>query len=116
MEIKKFKIEDSNFMFVCNTYSTSQSWGHKATLFENDIQIGENTIRYYNRTWEMYQYQSVMQGAVSKLKEKAQKRVENNYRTEHEIKRITKKQKEELDNLYYSDNEIKKLNALYREL
>jgi hypothetical protein len=47
-------------------YETRNSWGHKAWLYLDGNEIAFNRARYYNRTWESYKYQSVMQGAVDK--------------------------------------------------
>lgn len=53
-------------------YETSRSWGHKAHLYrvrtpeQDDLLIESEKIRYYNRTWESYQFQCVMQSVVNK--------------------------------------------------
>lgn len=52
------------FEFVNEYFSTSRSWGHISTLFRNGVQVAEVKARYYNRTWEAYEYQSVMSSAA----------------------------------------------------
>ena len=52
------------FQFVNEYFSTSRSWGHISTLFRNGVQVSEVKARYYNRTWEAYEYQSVMSSAA----------------------------------------------------
>lgn len=57
-----FKIKDFKpLQFVCEYYETRNSWGHKGKILYNghDINI-TGKIRYYNRTWECYTYQSLL--------------------------------------------------------
>lgn len=52
-------INGVKFTLVCESWNTRNSWGHMVTLYKNDsIKIGRAKIRYYNRTWESYQYQA----------------------------------------------------------
>ena len=54
------------FKIVAYSYETPSSWGHKAELIRNnDHTLNEYKITYYNRTWEKYQYQSVIKGVLS---------------------------------------------------
>jgi len=55
------------------SYETRYSWGHKAELIVDDFPYAEYKIRYYNRTWEAYQYQSIKQSIVQKAIKKAKK-------------------------------------------
>ena len=43
------------------------SWGHEARAIYNGREIESVRCTYYNRTWEAYQYQSVMQKLVDAL-------------------------------------------------
>ena len=53
------------------TYETRYSWGHKAELFIDGEYITNKKITYYNRTWEAYTYQSILDSILDKaLKEK----------------------------------------------
>ena len=62
-----FKIND-NLEIEAETYETRYSWGHKAWLYLNGEEIGYKKATYYNRTWESYEFQSVMQSLVSDSK------------------------------------------------
>ena len=69
-------INGVKFTLVCESWSTRNSWGHEVTLYKNDFaKIGRAKIRYYNRTWESYQYQSAIQcvilQAINEIKEAA---------------------------------------------
>ena len=70
------EINGVKFTLVCESWSTRNSWGHEVTLYKNDFaKIGRAKIRYYNRTWECYQYQSaihcVISQAINEIKEAA---------------------------------------------
>ena len=50
MVIREVKVKGINFKFVCESWSNSKGWGHRVVLFENDREINEAKIKYYNRT------------------------------------------------------------------
>ena len=58
----KFKVKDFKpLQFVCEYYETSSSWGHRGRILCNGHDINVTyKIRYYNRTWECYRYQSLL--------------------------------------------------------
>lgn len=70
MIITKTTSNGAQFQFVCESWSNSRAWGHKVKLYTGDnyTPIAEAKIRYHNRTWEAYQYQSCMLAAVSKAR------------------------------------------------
>ena len=54
------------------TYRTRYSWGHKAHLYRvhtpehDDECIQSDKITYYNRTWERYEFESILHRLVEK--------------------------------------------------
>ena len=48
----------------CRSEKTSMAFRHLATIFKNGVIVGEGRIPYQNRTWERFEFQSVMQKAV----------------------------------------------------
>ena len=48
------------FNVVCNSESTSYGFRHIATLHKNGISIAKAKICYYNRTWECFEYESIL--------------------------------------------------------
>ncbi len=52
------------------TWETRRSWGHKAELRLGGEVIATNRIRYYNRTWEPWQYHDVIAGLYEQAKSK----------------------------------------------
>jgi len=56
--MKIFKI-NSNIEVHCQTWER-KGWGHEGTLYAGD-KSQKVSIRYYNRTWEKYQFESVLE-------------------------------------------------------
>lgn len=50
------------------TYETRYSWGHKAWVYLDGEEIAGSRITYYNRTWEAYQFESVLYSLYEKCK------------------------------------------------
>lgn len=51
---------------VCNSISTSYGFKHLATLFRDGSEIQDGKCTYQNRTWERYEFQSVLNDVVRK--------------------------------------------------
>ena len=56
---------DENHEISCYTENTRNGFRHIGILFENGIEIARTKINYLNRTWERYEYETI----VEKLKE-----------------------------------------------
>ena len=55
------------YVFRCWYYETRTSWGHWCEVLDDNYNtICKCRIRYYNRTWEAYTFQSVILQAVEK--------------------------------------------------
>ena len=63
--MRTFEINE-NITVSCEYYETRNNWGHKAWLFRDGLEIAKAKITYYNRTWEKYQYQSVLVKVLEK--------------------------------------------------
>lgn len=46
-------------------WSTRYSWGHRATILVDNQTEYQTSIRYYNRTWERYTFESVLHSVFS---------------------------------------------------
>jgi hypothetical protein len=51
------------------SYSNGHNWGHKAYAIYQGREVASAKCVYYNRTWESYKYQSVMQKLVNVMDE-----------------------------------------------
>lgn len=56
-----------NLYFQAWSWRKSGRWGHKAKAVYNGREIAEVNITYLNRTWEAYEFQSVMQKLIEVL-------------------------------------------------
>lgn len=116
MELVKKNINNKEFTFVNKTWSNSSGWGHETTLFKNNIEIGHNKVRYYNRTWESYRYRTCMCGCVYELISKRENKLKEYFKNEKNITRLTKKYEEEFKKYLGNDLELKELYELYESL
>ena len=68
LEIMRTFIINSEYSVECFYYETHKKWGHKARLLKNGIEVLKIKIRYYNRTWERFQYQTILDKILTKSK------------------------------------------------
>lgn len=70
--MKIFKIND--LFYVCKSVSRRDGFSHVCKVLNKyGDEIVKESIKYYNRTWEAYKYQTALRGAQSKLYKKAKK-------------------------------------------
>ena len=60
MEKTLFQLDDQ-YTIICEWKKTRIAFKHVATLVRNGAQIDETKICYQNRTWESYEYESVIE-------------------------------------------------------
>jgi len=63
--MKTFKVNDT-IEIVCEWKKTRSAFKHEATLIVNGESVESTKICYLNRTWERYEYESVMKKLVDK--------------------------------------------------
>ena len=109
------EINGVKFTLVCDSWSTRNSWGHEVTLYKNDtVKIGRSKIRYYNRTWECYQYQSAIKSVIYDAIEAIKAAAKETFKTLHRYQVLTKKRAAEFSEYLARDPEYKMYNELYR--
>lgn len=97
MEIKKIICKSGNEYNIVNEYwETSRAWGHKSTLIAPWGEVASHKIRYYNRTWESYRYQSCMGQLLSNILESNQKSYITEYKEKNNISRLLADKKAEV--------------------
>ncbi|MCK5294183.1 MAG: hypothetical protein KAJ49_05980 [Arcobacteraceae bacterium] len=62
-----FKI-NNRIQIVAKWENTSRGFRHRATLFINGREIENTTVHYLNRTWESYEFETVVKKLISKTK------------------------------------------------
>ena len=105
--IKSKKIMGKVFSIYAESWENYRSWGHKAILKVNEYYTWESKIRYYNRTWESYQFESVIHAVIYDYIEYVKENIKERFKAEKGIKRITEKYKKELEKLIKTDKNIK---------
>lgn len=107
MEIRRVNGKKGNKIELVNeSWSTSRNWGHKTNVIINGFDYGEYKVRYYNRTWESYTFQSCMTGAIAKVMRYNITRYLENYKYTNNITRFKKGQREELIAKYKESNDL----------
>jgi len=62
---KVFRIDD-NKEIVAQAEKTRNGFKHTATLYVNGQEVDKSTAHYLNRTWESYEFQSVVNNLIGK--------------------------------------------------
>ena len=77
------------YEFACWSWQTSNAWGHEVRLCKvgerAGVEVGKARVRYYNRTWERYTYQSAMYSALDSYERNEQARFLSSYKCAHEL-------------------------------
>ena len=95
MEIKKIICKSGReYNIVNETWETSRAWGHKSTLIAPWGEVESHKVRYYNRTWERYTYESCMSGLIETILEDNLKSYITEYKEKNDITRLTSLQKD----------------------
>ena len=99
MEIRKIKCKSGNEYSIVNEYwETSRAWGHKSTLVAPWGEVESRKVRYYNRTWESYTYQTCMSGLLDTILENNLKSYIAQIKEVRGITRLLKSTREEIEN------------------
>ena len=95
MEIRKIKCKSGNEYNIVNEYwENSNSWGHKSTLIAPWGEVESRKVKYLNRTWERYTYESCMSGLIETILEDNLKSYITQYKEKNDITRLTSLQKD----------------------
>ena len=95
MEIKKIICKSGReYNIVNETWETSRAWGHKSTLIAPWGEVESRKVKYINRTWERYTYESCMSGLIETILENNLKSYITQYKEKNGITRLTSLQKD----------------------
>lgn len=109
------EINGVKFKLVCETWNNRNGWGHKVTLYRNDaVTVGSCKVRYYNRTWEMYEYQIAIKNVISNVIDELVKLAKTVFKKLHGYKVMTKQRMAEFVEYLKQDKEYIMYSALYR--
>lgn len=113
MEIKTKTINKNKWTFVNEYWETSYAWGHKTNIIKNSYDYGAHKVRYYNRTWECYTYQTCMYGALNEVKQMELNRYIDNYKYENNITRFKRGEKQKVIEEFNNSELGQELQVLY---
>lgn len=118
MSITKKSINNNEYEFINSSRGNRSGFVHETRLYKNGDLIGEHKIQYYNRTWESYQYESVMKGLVNILLGCEFDRFKAYWKQKHNVKRLTKAKESEMmqDLAKYKPAFYEDLQQLYHSL
>lgn len=95
MEIKRIECKNGRVYNIVNeTWETSRAWGHKSTLIAPWGEVESRKVKYINRTWERYTYESCMSGLIDTILEDNLKSYITQYKEKNDITRLTSLQKD----------------------
>lgn len=95
MEIKRIECKNGRVYNIVNeTWETSRAWGHKSTLIASWGEVESRKVKYINRTWERYTYESCMSGLIETILEDNLKSYITQYKEKNDITRLTSLQKD----------------------
>ena len=95
MEIKKIICKNGREYNIVNEYwENSRAWGHKSTLIAPWGEVESRKVKYINRTWERYTYESCMSGLIDTILEDNLKSYITQYKEKNDITRLTSLQKD----------------------
>ena len=117
MEIRKIKCKSGNEYNIVNEYwETSRAWGHKSTLVAPWGEVESRKVRYYNRTWESYTYQTCMSGLLDTILENNLKSYIAQIKEVRGITRLLKGTREEIENDWNKKEYIQDLKEIQERI
>ena len=57
----------NDYTFYCESQGTRYGFRHLCHVFKNGVHVADSKCCYYNRTWERFTFQSVLNKACSAL-------------------------------------------------
>lgn len=115
MNTFKREINGKSFTILCDYWGTRNSWGHEAALYVDSKKIKSYKIRYYNRTWERYTFQSVINACIYSALKELKEELKVIYKKEKGFKLLTEARKADFKEYLSLNADYKDLQALYNE-
>lgn len=109
------EINGVKFTLVCEFWHTSDSWGHKVSLYRNEsFFVGSAKNRYYNRTWEKYQFQNTIKSVIFNAIQEIKAAAKKVFLSVYNYKVMTKKRAAAFIEYLKEDNEYNIYNELLK--
>lgn len=90
----EFSFNGENYIARCNCRDTRKGFAHHCeVLTEHYDSVTTATCHYLNRTWECFEFESVLHSAISILRERMAARAIENYKEQTGKSRVLKAQR-----------------------
>lgn len=109
-------INGHDISFYNRSEGTRNGFRHISSMFLDNESAGRGVCNYINRTWEWYTFQTSMICAVKNRIAERQDRLENIYRRNHDIKRMTAAKRGEFEKILDADETIQLFRAVLKNL
>ena len=98
-DIKRICIDGRNYTFFCRSRGTRNGFAHDCQMVDADTwtTVGRATRQYLNRTWECWDFQSVILDAIDAAKAREYDWIKNCMMTANGWSRMTAKRREEME-------------------
>ena len=117
MKIRSMNINGRSIRFYNEHRDTRNGFAHDTTLMIDGKVMQRATIRYINRTWERYGFQSVMLEAVDLLEKAKTLEISDEFKRENGIKLVRgEKRKAALAARIAENDSVKFLEAIRHDL
>ena len=98
-------VKTDRYELVAEGWSRGGAWGHRCRIYKDATKImSPVSIRYWNRTWESYRFETVLSMAVDKLEEYCLNNLKKQFLLRNGYKRMTEQRRIEF-NASINDNE-----------
>lgn len=108
MELIKYK----DITIILEFKSNYNGFRHIATLIFGTSERAKTNIQYYNRTWETFTYQSIINKIINQELESIEQLQKRIYKESNNIKRLTKEKEKEVLKVCNNITYYKQLKAL----
>nr|DAN13045.1 MAG TPA: hypothetical protein [Caudoviricetes sp.] len=106
-------IDGVDFSFYCSTWNTRNSWGHEVRLFIDGNQTEMVKLRYYNRTWESYEFRTAIRLVITKIVEREKNLAREIFKGMNDYKIMTQKRTAEFLDFLEKDKRFQTYTKLY---
>lgn len=107
----EYNIDGNTFNFLCRTYDNYNSWGHDVELKLDYSTLSTARCRYYNRTWESFEYQTCMLKAINIWIDSLSEGAIDTYKSQNDITRLKSDERQEILN---NDKNYQLAQKLYK--
>lgn len=98
-QLIRFEAEGVRVNFACCTRGNRSGFVHEVTMYEEgrDYATASESVQYYNRTWEVYTYQSAIGSIAYDLERRERERIRAVWMRKRGYERMTAKRRAEFE-------------------